>query len=158
MNIRERKSRLIRENLQKNKNAVVGMKIAGICILAIIAARLVFLLYELIYFSSSDIKISVVFELLVLPMLLVLYMVYDGNRALSSVTLISAVVRIIYHFSSVYTTLPKTAAADAYTVIFLAVMASQFILSIILTSSKKCNEYFRIRQKVNMQIRSEMLK
>ncbi len=135
------------------------MKATLLIVVAIIIARLAFLLYELIYFSSADVKISVISELLILPLMLVLYMVYDGNKGLAAVLVISAVVRIIYHFASVYPSLPAdTAGATVYTVIFIAVMAMQFILSLFLMNSKLCGRFFAVRLKVNMQIRSEMMK
>ncbi len=158
MTVGERKKRLIKDNLQKNANAMSGMKITGISVLSIIVLRLLFLLYELIYFSSVNVKISIVSALLVLPMMLVLYMVYDGNKGLAAVTVISAVIRIIYHFSSVYSDLPGDAAANIYTVILITVMAAQFILSLTITASKMCTEYSKIRQAVNMQIRIEIMK
>ncbi len=158
MNVSERKKHLINENLKKSTAAQSGMRLAKISVLLIIALRLILLLYELIYFSSAEVKISVISELLVLPMMLILYMVYDGNKGLSAITLISATVRIIYHFASVYATLPEGSGANAYTAVFLIIMAAQFILSLVLTTSKMCAEYFILRQRVNMQIRSEMLK
>ncbi len=158
MTINERKKRLIKEGLQKSEAAMSGMRTVLFSVLTVIVLRLAFLLYELIYFSSADVKISVISELLLLPLMLVLYMVYDGNRGLASVTFISAAVRIIYLFADVYSTLPKGTGANIYMAVYIAVMAVQIILSVLLTTSKRCGEYFALRQRVNMQIRNEMLK
>ena len=156
LTVRDRKKQLVRELVHTNDTAKKGMKNASISILLIIAVRIALAIYEIAYFSLCEVKTSIVSYLLILPGILVLYMVYDGNKGLASVTMISAFIRIIYYFSSVYSLLPETGATAAYTGVYITVMLFQFVLSIFISENPKCKEYFNIMQRINFRIRGEM--
>ena len=156
MTVRDRKKQLVQEMVHTSDKAKKGMKLTSILIMLIIAVRIIHAVYEIVFFSMSGVRGSFVSYLFILLGILTLYMVYDGNKALASVTMISAFVRIIYYFSSFYSTLPETQGTAVFTGIYITVMLFQFVASILLTENPSCKEYFNIMQRINFKIRSEM--
>ena len=156
LTVRDRKKQLVKELVHNNPTAAKGMKVASVSIILIIAVRIALAIYEAVFFTLSGVGISLVSNLLILPGILVLYMVYDGNKALTSVTMISAFIRIIYYFSTVYSTLPETTGTAAYTGVYITVMLFQFLTSIFISENPSCKEYCNIMQRINFRIRSEM--
>ena len=151
-NVKEKKRELIIERIDADSVASRGMRISRFAMLALLLLRLSLFIYELVYLPSVGLEVGVVSSLLLIPMLLILYMIYDGNKGLAGVLLISAVVRAVYLFASVYPTLPKDSAAGVYVGIYLFVMAFQFLSLVLVTAYAPCTLYFEKMQKINMDL------
>jgi hypothetical protein len=79
-------------------------------------------------------------------------MIYDGNRGVSTLLLVSAIVRAVWLFSSVYPTLPLGVGANAYIGFYLAVMAYQFAVTLLMTAYNPSIAYFGKMQSINMEL------
>lgn len=156
-NVNKRKKELIRENIDVVPIAKRGRRLAGVSLSVIAGLRIFLLIFELIYSAAVSYSGSVIPHVLILPYLLILYMVYDGNKSLVYIGMISAPVRLVYHFSTVLPMLPGD-NITALTVVSLIVLFAQFILSVFMAFSTRCDVYFSGMQKVNLKLRSEMIK
>ncbi len=152
INVRERKKELIIERIDCDPVARRGMRISRAAILALLLLRLSLFVYELVYLPSAGLEVGVISSLLLIPMLFILYMIYDGNKGLAGVLLISAVVRSVYLFASAYPTLPKDSAAGVYVGAYLFVMAFQFVSLVLVTAYAPCTKYFEKMQSINMDL------
>lgn len=154
--VKKRKRELIKEYVKNVPEAAKGELLTRILILSIFIARAFLIVFELIFCASTETKISVWSYVLFVPFLLVIYMIYDGNKSFVSIPMISAPIRILYYFSSVLPSI-EGGAAGALTVISILVLAIQFFASIVMSANSKCAIYFTAMQKVNLKVRSEML-
>ena len=154
--VKKRKRELIKENIDSVPVANHGRKIAKFSLFAIVLLRFFLFVFEIIYFAQVEAKTSVWSHLLLLPFLLILYMIYDGNKSFVYIPMLSAPIRLVYHFTSV---LPSLAVEgiSALTVISLIVFIAQFFVSIVLSAATSCDVYFSAMQKVNLKLRSEMI-
>ena len=154
--VKKRKRELIEENVKKVEMAARGELISRILILAMFMARTFLLFFEIIFTASTEAEISIWSYILFIPFALISYMVYDGNKSLVYIPMVSAPIRLIYHFTAVVPTVASE-SVSALTVISLIVLALQFFATIIMSANTKCDVYFTAMQKVNLKIRSEML-
>ena len=152
INIKEKKKQLIIERIDSDPVAKRGMKITRSTMLILLALRALLFVYELIYFGISGLPIRVVSNLLLVPMLLIVYMLFDGNRGISGILMIAAVVRAIHLFAVVYPTLPTNAGANVYIGAYLFVMAYQFAVTFLTTAYAPANAYFSKMQSINMEL------
>lgn len=152
VNIKEKKRQLIAERIDKDPIAKRGMKVTRTILLILVLMRLALFIYELVYFNAAGLKVGVVSNLLLIPMLLVVYMLYDGNRGISGVLLIAAVVRSINLFASVFPTLPEGSGADVYIGVYLFVMSYQFAVTLLVTAYAPAVAYFAKMQTINMEL------
>ena len=157
LTVRDRKKQLVRELVYKDVEALHGMKITAFAVKFIAISRILLAIYEIIYFAIAKVEINVVSYLLILPGLLLLYMISDGNRALATITLIAAAIRILLLLASIFTTLPKGAFGVIYLIIALAVLGAQVALSAVISANEKCNRYSIAMRKVNTRIQAEFL-
>ncbi len=150
--VKKKKRDMMKERIDTDPIATRGMRVSRAALLLLLLLRLILFVFEVVYFSASGLQIGVISNLLLVPMLLILYMIYDGNKGLSGALMISAVVRVIYLFASVYPTLPKDAGANVYLGIYLFVMAFQFVSVILMTAYAPCVAYFNAMQSINMEV------
>ena len=156
--VKKRKRQLITERINKNPKAERGRRQIAAFFLTIVFLRLALLAYKLIYFTAVGVQSGLVSDILLfLGGVIVLYMVTDGNRGLSWVTAISAVVWGVYLFTSVYPLIADKTGAVAYVALFLTALAVQFILSVIMATLPLYDTYFDGMQKINLTIRGEMI-
>ena len=66
--------------------------------------------------------------------------------------MVSAVVRALWLFASVYPTLPEGGGANIYIGIYLVVMAYQFAVTLLMTAYAPAIAYFNKMQTINMQV------
>ena len=152
INIKEKKKQLIIERIDSDPVAKRGMKVTRSTLLILLALRARLFVYELIYFGISGLPIRVVSNLLLVPMLLIVYMLFDGNRGISGILMIAAVVRAIHLFAVVYPTLPTNVGANVYIGAYLFVMAYQFAVTFLTTAYAPANAYFSKMQSINMEL------
>ena len=152
INIKEKKRTLIIERIDSDPVAKRGMKVTRSTLLILLLLRALLFVYELIYFGIAGLPVRVVSNLLLVPMLLIVYMLFDGNRGVSSVLMIAAVVRSIHLFAAVYPTLPTDAVANVYIGAYLFVMAYQFVVTVLTTAYAPANAYFTKMQSINMEL------
>ena len=157
MDIKARKKALIKEMLEKNPTTAVGRKLVLGAVLAVFLLRAALFVFELVFYSVNELELSVISNLLLLPLFLILYMVYDGNRGISPILAIAAVVRVAIYFSGTVETISKTPYGNAYTAVFLTVMILQFAITILISYASKCQDYFKHIQAVNFQIQKEFM-
>ncbi len=154
--IKKRKKELIQENILSAPFAANGRKRVTISILTILILRFVFLIFDNIYLGVVGGENNIWIQLLILPLILVLYMIYDGNRAMVYTLMISAPLRLIYHFTVILPSLP-TEGVTTYTIIYMTVFEIQFGFAIFMSASSRCETYFTTMQKINLKLRAEML-
>jgi len=150
--VKHKKRELIIERVDGDPAAKRGMKVSRTLLLLLILLRFVLFVIEVSYFSASGLEINVISNLLLLPMLLILYMIHDGNKGLSGVLLVSAAVRVVYLFASVYATLPDGVGRNIYVGAYLFAMAFQFAATLLMTAYAPCVSYFEKMQAINMEI------
>ena len=152
INIKEKKRRLIIERVDSDPIAKRGMKVTRSTLLILVLLRALLFVYELIYFNMAGVEVGVISNLLLIPMLLIVYMVYDGNRGISGILMIAAVVRAINLFATVYPTLPTDVGANVYMGVYLFVMAYQFAVTLLMTAYAPSVAYFAKMQSINMEL------
>ncbi len=157
MDIKTKKRKLIVELMEKNPEAQAGGKIVSRAVIALFLLRLFLMIYELVFFSASELDISIISNLLLLPFLLILYMIFDGNKGLSVIPIVSAVIRVVIYFSGSFKQVSAVAGGNAYTAIFLVIMLLQFAVALLVCYASKCQVYFKLMQTVNFQIQKEFL-
>ena len=150
--VKRYKRNLIAERIDTDPVAKRGMAVSRGALLGLVFLRLALFIFEIIYYSIAELQIGVVSNLLLLPMLLIIYMVYDGNKGVSSVLMISAVVRAVWLFASVYPTLPAGSGANVYLGVYLVAMAYQFAVTLLITAYAPCITYFNKMQTINMDV------
>lgn len=155
--IKSRKKKLIDELINSDPVAKAGKKIAAVCIALIAVTRLALALYEIIYLSVAKVTIQVIPMLLIIPGMLMLYLIYDGNKALSSIISIAAVVRIFYLFIGTFPLLPKNAGAVVFLAVSSAILLLQLITSVIVYINPACDKYFIGVKKINLRVQAEFL-
>ena len=154
--VKHYKRKLIAERIDTDPVAKRGMAVSRTTLLGLVFLRLALFVFEIVYYSIAELKLNVASTLLLIPMLMIAYMVYDGNKGIASVLMISAVVRALWLFSSVYPTLPEGGGANAYIGIYLAVMAYQFAVTLLMTAYGPCITYFSTMQVINMEVASAL--
>ena len=155
-NVKQRKRELIEENVKKSPQASSGELIARVLVLTVFILRSFLAIFEAIYSSSTGAEISVWSYVLFVPFILIIYMIYDGNKSFVYIPVISAPIRLVYHFSAVLPTI-SVEGVSALSVISVIVLSVQFFAFIIMSASSKCDVYFSAMQKINFKIRSEMI-
>ena len=150
--VKQYKRKLIAEYIDTDPVTKRGMAVSRTTLLGLVFLRLALFVYEIIYYSIAHISLNMVSTLLLPVMLMIAYMVYDGNKGISSVLMVSAVVRALWLFSSVYPTLPAGDGANVYIGIYLIVMAYQFAVTLLMTAYGPCITYFSTMQVINMQV------
>lgn len=150
--VKHYKRKLIAEYIDTDPVTKRGMAVSRTTLLGLVFLRLALFIFEVIYYSIANVSLNVVSTLLLLPMLMIAYMVYDGNKGIASVLMISAVVRALWLFSSVYPTLPEGGVANVYIGIYLAVMAYQFAVTLLMTAYGPCITYFSTMQVINTRV------
>ena len=150
--VKRYKRKLIAERIDTDPVAKRGMAVSRGTLLGLTFLRLALFVFEIIYYSIAELQVGVVSNLLLLPMLLIIYMVYDGNKGISSVLTVSAVVRAVWLFASVYPTLPAGSGANAYLGVYLATMAYQFAVTLLMTAYAPAVTYFNKMQTINMDV------
>lgn len=155
-NVGQRKKELLREYIAESPLAARGQVLVKRLTLALALLRTALVIFDVIYLEVQSVSPSVWSNLLALPLLLILYMIYDGNKGLVYIVMISAPARMIYLFT---VTVPSFTAPEVnvYIVITILVLALQFFFAIFMSASNRCDMYFAARQKVNMKIRAEMM-
>ncbi len=154
--VKKRKRELISENVKRVKIAAEGEKLARIFVLLTLISRSILLLFEIIYASVTPTVISVWSHILFIPFILIMYMIYDGNKAFVYIPMFSAPIRLVYHFTSVLPTV-ATEGVSALTVVSLIFLAAQFFFCVFMSANTKCDVYFTAMQKINLKLRSEMI-
>ncbi len=152
--VRDKKKELIRKRIFTDEIKSRGMSALGIIVTAIMLSRAALFIYELAYYLSLGKSVNIISSILLIPLLLILYMVRDGNRGLVSITAISSIVRIIYLFVSMYPDLRASGGALVFVAVYAAVMAVQFILSVVALSMPSADAYSKEMQKINMEMRT----
>ena len=150
MTVRDKKRELIKKYVDQDPAALAGFKITRVCVLVIFLMRLALTIYDTVYLLLSELKPAPLSYVFFVFGLLVCYMMFDGNRAMGYILFIAAMVRVLYHFVSVAPTLPEGVGATVFTVITLAVLLSQAVLSLFPTINQKGVAYSNAMQKVNL--------
>ena len=155
--IKKRKRELIKKNIKSVPLVAGGEKITRVLVIIMLLLRAALLLFEIIYSSVTGTETSIWSHLLFIPFVIVVFMMYDGNKAFVYIPMISAPIRLVYHFSAVLPVILPEGGISAVTIFSLIVLASQFFFSIVLSASTKCDVYFSTMQKINLKLRSEMI-
>ena len=150
--VKRYKRKLIIEQIDTDPVAKRGMAVSRTTLLGLVFLRLALFIFEVIYYSIANVSLNVISTLLLLPMLMIVYMVYDGNKGISSVLMVSAVVRALWLFASVYPMLPEGGGANVYIGIYLVVIAYQFAVTLLMTAYAPAIAYFNKMQTINMQV------
>ena len=150
--VKQYKRKLIAEYIDTDPVTKRGMAVSRTTLLGLVFLRLALFVYEIVYYSIANLSLNVVSALLLPVMLMIAYMVYDGNKGIASVLMISAVVRALWLFSSVYPTLPAGDGANVYIGIYLIAMAYQFAVTLLMTAYGPCITYFSTMQVINTQV------
>lgn len=156
MDIKQRKKQLINERVFKCEAVNRGRRAVSRSVLAIFLLRLVLFILDVSLLPTRGITVGVASHIFSALLLLVLYMIFDGNKGLSSLLSISAIVRAIVYFSGIHPTVTE-AGLGVYTGIFLAVMLLQFLISVLISSATVAQPYFKVMQQINLQLRKEMI-
>ena len=156
MDVKQRKKQLINERVFKNAAVNRGRRAVSRSVLAIFFLRLVLFILDVSLLPARGIATGVASHIFSALLLIVLYMIFDGNKGLSAVLSISAIVRAIVYFSGIH---PEVIGAGlgVYTGIFLAVMLMQFLISVLISSATVAQPYFKAMQEINLQLRKEMI-
>lgn len=157
INVKERKRQLYKALSKTDADIATGKKISGIMLTFIFLLRAALTVCEATFFSIHGQNHNVWTYILFAIGAVMLFMIHDGNRAFAYIIALAGVVHILYHFSSVYEVISTLPGADAYTAISIIVFIIQFILSIIITINSKSKKYLDCMQKINLQLRAEML-
>lgn len=157
MDIKTRKKNLIDEMKKNDTAAAEGRRIVSASVLAIFFLRTALFVFELIVYSSCELELGVLSNVLLLPLFLILYMIYDGNKGISSIPIISAIIKIAVYFTGDFSQLSDFPLGNAYTAVFLAVMVLQFAIALLVSYASKCQAYFKKIQAINFQIQKEFL-
>ncbi len=157
MNIKQRKKELIRQYIHKNPEKLMGMKMTSRLVILLFSVRILLFIYEAIFFGVSRVPFETVSNLLLLPYFVLLYMIFDGNKSMASITFLSAIIRVIYLFSSTFNKLPENTASYVFIGVAIFVYLIQAICSLIINSSKACEIYSSEMKKINIKLQSEFL-
>lgn len=157
MTVKEKKKSLIKQEIFADRTASLGMKAVSHTVLSLFLIRTALFVFELIFFSIKDIKLSVISNILLLPFFFILYMIFDGNRGIIAIPEISAVVRVIVYFSTTHKALGAVSFGGAYTGVFLACMVLQFALCILIQNLPACSLYFKKMQGINFKLQKEIM-
>ena len=152
LNIKQHKRRLIAERIDTDPVAKRGMSVSRLMLLALLFLRGALFVFEIVYYGIVNLEVNAVSNLLLIPLLIMIYMIYDGNKALSAILGISAIVRAVWLFTSVYPALPEGGAANAYIGAYLAVMLYQFIAMVLISVYAPAISYFDKMQTINMEL------
>lgn len=156
MTVNQRKRELKAKYIDNNPALTQGRRTVLISMLIIFFARIAFFIFELVYFSQKGLSVSVISNLLLLPLCLILYMIYDGNKGLSAVPAISAIVRIIVYFSVTHKAV-LAVGGGLYTGILIGVMVIQFLVCVLVSSASRCQAYYKVVQRINLAVQKEFI-
>ena len=156
MTVNQRKRELKKKYIEPNKVLTDGRRAVLVCVLLIFFARISFFIFELAFFAAKGITVSIISNLLILPLCLILYMIYDGNKGIASILSISAIVRVVVHFATVQDEV-AAAGGGIYTGILIGVMVLQFLVSVTVSVPAKSQAYFKVMQKINITVQKEFL-
>ena len=152
MTVRDKKKQLINQEAAKDKDTLVGMKLTRRCTMAILFSRIALTIYDAIYIGIAGLEPAVMSYVFFAIGILLCYLFFDGNRAVGYILFIAAMVRILYHLVSVLPALPEGTASVVFSVITLAVLAMQALLSLLPTVNPKCLKFSNAMQRVNLEI------
>lgn len=150
--VKKKKRALIVERIDSDSVAHLGMLVSRSALLILLFLRLGLFLFEIIFTSVSGLTLDAVSSLLLVPMLLIFYMIYDGNKGLAGILMISAVVRGVLLFTSLLPTFPEGALTNVFVGIYLAIMGLQFAGILLITAYAPCVSYFTKMQEINMAV------
>ena len=156
MDIKQRKKQLINERVFKCEAVNRGRRAVSRSVIAIFLLRLVLFILDVALLPTKGIRVGAVSHIFSALLLLVLYMIFDGNKGLTSLISISAIVRVIVYFSGIHTEVIR-AGLGVYTGVFIAVMLLQFLISVLISSATVAQGYFKVMQEINLQLRKEMI-
>lgn len=156
MTVNQRKHELKKKYVDQNEILAAGRRTVLLSVLIIFFARISFFIFELAFFAAKGITVSIISNLLILPLCLILYMIYDGNKGLSAILSISAIVRVIVHFGTVHEEV-MNAGGGIYTGVLIGVMVLQFLLNVIISVPAKSQAYFKVMQRINLTVQKEFL-
>ena len=156
MDVKQRKKQLINERVFKNAAVNRGRQAVSRSVLAIFCLRLVLFILDVSLLPTKEITVGIGSHIFSALLLIVLYMIFDGNKGLSAVVSISAIVRVIVYFSGIHPEVTE-AGLGVYTGVFLAVMLLQFLISVLISSASATQSYFKVMQEINLQLRKEMI-
>ncbi len=156
MTLKQKKKELISKYVHKNEKLAEGQRIVFFSVMAILLLRLAFFIFELVFFSVKGLNIGIISNVLLLPLFFILYMIYDGNKGLSAIPAISAIVRVVVYFSTTFKDV-SAAGGNLYTGLFLGIMLIQFAVCVLVGAASKCQAYFKVMQAINLQIQKEFL-
>ena len=156
MTVNQRKHELKKKYVDQNEILAAGRRAVLLSVLIIFFARIAFFIFELAFFAAKGITVSIISNLLILPLCLILYMIYDGNKGLSPILSLSAIVRVIVHFATVHDEVIK-AGGGIYTGVLIGIMVLQFLVSVIISVPAKSQAYFKVMQKINLTVQKEFL-
>lgn len=156
MDIKQRKKQLINERVLKSAATNRGRRAVSRSVIAIFLLRLVLFILDVALLPTEGIRVGAVSHIFSALLLLVLYMIFDGNKGLTSLISISAIVRVIVYFSGIHHEVIR-AGLGVYTGVFIAVMLLQFLISVLISSATVAQGYFKVMQEINLQLRKEMI-
>ena len=156
MTVRDRKKQLISEIVLKDADAKAGMKLMRSSSLFILLSRFALLIYEAIYLSTIGLSAEILSYVFFALGIVGCYMIYDGNKGICVTLFIAAAIRILYHLTTLLPLLPVGIGATVFTVVNLAVLLTQAVLSIIPSLDKKCTAYANAMQKINLRLQGEI--
>lgn len=154
--VKLRKRELLTEYIKKNKTARVGSYFSKICLLMIFIPRLLITVFQTVFFSIVLPGLYLWIPFTLLPLLLIIYIISDGSKALSYLTLSSAVIFMIIHFSLVYHTIEKSMLNEVYTVAFFITFMLQFFASLTIIIDQRCDAFFTAKQRINIKAHGEI--
>ena len=156
MDVKQRKKQLISERVFKCAAVNRGRRAVSGAVLAIFLLRLVLFILDVALLPTGGIAVWIGSHIFSALILLILYMIFDGNKGLSSLLSISAIVRVIVYFSGIHPEVTE-AGLGIYTGVLLAVMLLQFLISVLISSASLTQSYFKVMQEINLQLRKEMI-
>ena len=156
MDIKQRKKQLINERVFKCEATNRGRRAVSRSVIAIFLLRLVLFILDVALLPAEGIRVGAVSHIFSALLILVLYMIFDGNKGLSAIPAISAIVRALIYFSGIHPEVME-AGLGVYTGVFIAVMLLQFLISVLISSATVAQGYFKVMQEINLQLRKEMI-
>lgn len=156
MDIKQRKKQLINERVFKCEAVNRGRRAVSRSVIAIFLLRLVLFILDVALLPAKGIRVGAVSHIFSALLILVLYMIFDGNKGLSAIPAISAIVRALIYFSGIHPEVME-AGLGVYTGVFIAVMLLQFLISVLISSATVAQGYFKVMQEINLQLRKEMI-
>ena len=145
----------MREHLRENPTARSGFLLLRSSMLLLLALRLAFTVFEAIYFIIAGTPINLFGTAFLLPFLLIIYIIYNGQKLFGYFLLGGSVIRLIFFYATVYEKLPAAPLREVYSVTLFAVLIIQFILSLLYIFNSRCDSYFIAYHRINLRVSGE---